>query len=157
MYLQCVLGQFGPVAKVKVIVRWPGLLGSISGSPAKVNYVHMSNIDHTSKNPGRTINQLLTYVETGISRLSADIDITRTWHPMLGTPVDPRTDTGRYFNDVSRMMGKEGDRWRHRKISLSDHLPDATWESRPSHDDHGCPVFNLSKMAKKHTASTSYT
>ena len=78
MYLQCVLGQFGPVAEVKVIVRWPGLSGSISGSPAKVNYVHMSNIDHTSKNPGRTINQLLTYVEAGISRLSADIDITRT-------------------------------------------------------------------------------
>ena len=67
MYLQCVLGQFGPVAEVNVIVRWPGLLGSISGSPADVNYVHMSNINH-----------LLTNVERGISRLSADTDITRT-------------------------------------------------------------------------------
>ena len=35
-------------------------------------------------------------------------------HPMLGTPVDPRTNIGRYLNDVSRMMGEEGYRWRHR-------------------------------------------
>lgn len=33
----------------------------------------------------------------------------------------------------------------------------ATLESRQSHDDYGCPAENLSKMAKKHSLSISYT
>lgn len=32
-----------------------------------------------------------------------------------------------------------------------------TLESRQSHDDYGCPAENLSKMAKKHSLSISYT
>ena len=147
MYLQCVLGQFGPVAEIKVIVRWPGLSGSISGSQSQLcTYVkHRSYIEAYRSD----INQLLTNVETGISRLSADIDITRTWHPMLGTPVDPRTNTGWYLNDVSRMMGEEGDRWRHRIF-----LPPVTSPMLHESPDHrtmtmGVRSATSSKMAKK--------
>ena len=54
--------------------------------------------------------------------------LSRTWPPMLGTPVDSRPDIGRYLNDVSKMGGRleksvetSGDF--NSELSLSDHLP----------------------------------
>ena len=63
-----------------------------------------------------------------------------TWTPMLRT-------------DIERLIIDESDRLRNRKILtpgyLSDQLPDDTWESRPSHDYHGCPTCNQSKNSSQ--------
>ena len=44
-------------------------------------------------------NRLLTYNRK-------DIDLSRTWPPILGTPVDPEPNIRWYLNDVSRMSGR---------------------------------------------------
>lgn len=65
-------------------------------------------------------NRLLTYNRK-------DIDLSRTWPPILGTPVDPEPNIRWYLNDQG-WVDDESDRRRHRGLSLSNHLPYSTGE-----------------------------
>ena len=113
-------------------IRIMSLCCSISDCPTDVYCFCRSDFDRLSSN-----------VRTDNDSLSADIDLTRTWPEILGIPVDPRTNIGRYFkNDVSRKRGKSN-RWIHLEMSTSrNHL-----------------VFGLQPLqnGEKHIASTSYT
>lgn len=139
-----VWGNFGLFAgwTPTVIVQWSELSSRISGNQSDVNY-----INHISMHTGRTsVNYWVMSKQTLVD-----------YRPIsISKGLDRRS-----FKRYVRMGGRWG--WSVEtsenfafQLSLSDHLHDATWESRPSHGDYGCSVVSQSKIAKRGKTHRKY-
>ena len=125
MYLQCIFGHFGLVAgrTPEVIVQRLGL----ARSPTAVNY-----FCHASM-PGGCLMSEKSSVDFRSILISQGLDLRCYGH---------RSDIRRYKTFIGHgWIANESDRWRYPNIltpvSFSNHLSDATWEPRPSHDEGG--------------------
>lgn len=128
-----------------VIVSWPGVYGSISGSLSDVYYICHTSIIYWGISVGyRSVSDYCPYRHRSmIARYRSSKDLTSDARDTGWSTVGRRTRMG--WRWAWSMETSENFNFR---ISLSNHFLDATLESWPSHDGNVYPVGKQSKKAK---------